>query len=102
MKRGRPQKDLNEEEKKWLKTFLSRSDIIYTTYGSKGHVYVGKIDGERHYKQRLLWNFLDLLDIINGTGKVDVTDTFHQNFKKSITICQLYDFVKYHREYSCN
>ena len=52
--------------------------------------------------QNLLWNLLDLLDIINGTGKVDATDTFHQNFKKSITICQLYDFVKYHREYSCN
>ena len=93
---------MNEEEQKWLKIFFSRSDVIYTTYGRKGRVYVGKTDGGRHYTQHLLWNLLDLLDIISGTGKVDATDTFHQNFKKSITICQLYDFVKYHREYSYN
>ena len=49
-KRGRPRKDLNEEEKQWLETFLSRSDVIYTNPGRKDHVYVGKIDGERRCK----------------------------------------------------
>ena len=32
-KRGRPRKDLNEEEKKWLETFLSRSDVRYYNPG---------------------------------------------------------------------
>ena len=44
-KRGRPRKDVNEEEKKWLETFLSPSDVSYTKPGRKDHVYVGKIDG---------------------------------------------------------
>ena len=112
-KRGRPRKDLNDEEKKWLETFFSRSDISYTNPERKDHVYVAKIVGKRRYKhgviilkfsiitpcykQRLylLWNSRDPLDIINGTGKVDVTDTFYQNFKKLLTLSQLYDFVKY-------
>ena len=46
--------------------------------------------------------YCDLLDIINGTGKVDVADTFYQNFKKLLTLSQLYDFMKYHKEYCYN
>ena len=82
-KRGRPREDLNKEEKKWLETLLSRSEVSYTNPGRKDNVYVGKIDGERRYKHRLylLWNLRDLLYIINSTEKVDVTDTFYQNFK---------------------
>ena len=101
---GRHPKNLNEEEKTWLETFLSRSDVSYTNPGRKDHVYVGKIDGERRYKQLLclLWNLHDLPDIINGTEKVDVTDTFYQNFKNLLTFSQLYDFVKYHKEYCYN
>ena len=49
-KRGRPRKDFNEEEKRRLETFLSRSEVKYTNPGRKDHVYVGKIDGERRYK----------------------------------------------------
>ena len=100
-KRGRPRKDLNEEEKKWLETFLFRSDVSYTKPGRKDHVNVGKSDGKRCYKQllHLLWNLRDLLDIINGTRKVDVADTFYQNFKKLVTFSQLYDFAKYHKVY---
>ena len=44
-KSGRPRKDLNEEEKIWLKTFLSRIDVSHTNPGRKDHVYGGKIDG---------------------------------------------------------
>ena len=95
-KRGRPREDLNEEEKKWLEAFLSRSEVSYTNPGRKGHVYVGKSDGRRRYKQRLylLWNLGDLL-----TEKVDDTDTFYQNFQKLLTFSQLYHFLKYHKEY---
>ena len=46
--------------------------------------------------------YCDLLDIINGTGKVDVADTFYQNFKKLLTLSQLYGFMKYHKEYCYN
>ena len=44
----------------------------------------------------------NLLDIIKGTGKVDVTDTFYQNLKKLLTFSQLHDFLKYHKEYCYN
>ena len=72
--------------------------------GRKDHVYVGKIAGERRYKQHLylLWNLRNLLDIINDTVKVDVTDTFYQKFKKLLTFSQLYDFLKYNMEYCYN
>ena len=103
-KRGRSRKDLNEEEKQWLETFLSRSDVTYSNRRRKDHVYVGKIDGKRRYKQRLflLWTLRDLLDIANGSGKVDVSDSFYQKFEKLLTFSQLYDFLKYHKEYCCN
>ena len=103
-KRGRPWKDLNEEEKQWLETFLSRSDVTYTNPGRKDNVYVGKINGERRYKQRLylLWTLRELLDIANGSGKVDVSDSFYQKFEKLLTFSQLYDFLKYHKEYCYN
>ena len=83
-KRGRPRKDLNEEETKWLETFLSPSEVSYPNPGSKDHVCVGKIDSKRGYKQSLylLWNLRDLLDFVNGTRKVDATDTFYQNFTR--------------------
>ena len=76
------------KKKKWLETFLSRSDVSYTNPGRKDHVDFGKSDDKRCYKQLLdlLWNLRDLLDIINGTRKVDVADTFYQNFKKFSTI----------------
>ena len=92
------------KKKKWLETFLFRIDVSCTNPGRKDHVYVSKIDDERRYKQRLylLWTLRDLLDIINRTGKVDVTDTFYQNFKKFLTFSQLYDFVKYHKEHCYN
>ena len=67
-------------------------------------MYIGKTDSERRCKQRLYlwWNLGDLLDIISGTGKVEVTDTFYQNFNKLLTFSQLHDFVKYHKEYCYN
>ena len=90
--------------KKKLKTFLSRSNVSYTNPGKNDHVYVSKIDGECRCKERLylLWNLCNLLNIINGPEKVDVTYTFYQNFEKLLTFSQLYDFVKYHKEYCYN
>ena len=91
---GRPRKDFNEEEKQWLIEFLARADLTYTNPGRKDNVYIGKKDGERHYKQRLylLWNLRDILDIANGTGKTEVGISFNQKFDKLLTFSQLYGF----------
>ena len=50
-KRGRHRKELNEDEKIWLIEFLNQRDITYTSLGCKDHVYIGKFNGERKYKQ---------------------------------------------------
>ena len=102
--RGRPRKDLNEEEKQWLIEFLARADLTYTNPGRKDNVYIGKKDGEHHYKQRLylLWNLRDILDIASGTGKMEIGNSFNEKFDKLLTFSQLYDFLKSHKEYSYN
>ena len=101
--RGRPQKDLNEVEKRWLIEFLARADLTYTNPGRKD-VYIGKENCEWIYKQRLylLWNPRDIIDIANETGKIEIANSFIQTFNKSLTFSQLYDFLKTHKEYSYN
>lgn len=102
--RGRPRKDLDEEEKQWLIDFLSRADLTYTNPGRKDNVYIGKVDGEKVFKQKLylLWNIKDVLNIANGSGKIKVPDTFFHKFEKELTFSQLYDFLKAHKEYAFN
>ena len=95
--RGRPHKDLNEEENRWLIESLVRADLTYTNPGRKD-VYIGKENGERIYKN-LLWNMRDIIDIANRTGKIAIANSFIQTFNKSLT---LYDFLKAHKEYFYN
>ena len=38
--RGRPRKELNDEDKVWLINFLNRSDISYTNPGRKNQMYI--------------------------------------------------------------
>ena len=61
-------KDQNEDEKIWLIEFLNEIDITYTSAGCKDHLYIGKFNGERKYKQRqyLLWPLHDILSIANS------------------------------------
>ena len=101
---GRPRKDLNEEEKRWLIDFLAQVDLIYTNPGRKDNVYIGKENCERIYKQRLylLWNLRDIIDIGNGSGKIKMVTSFIQTFTKSLTFSQLYNFLKACKEYSYN
>ena len=72
--------------------------------GRKDNVYIGKVDGEKVFKQKLylLWNIRDVLDIANGSGKIKVPDTFFRKFEKALTFSQLYDFLKVHKEYAFN
>lgn len=85
---GRPRKSLIDEEKEWLIEFLARADMTYTNPGRKDNVYIGKIDGERVYKQKLylLWNIRDILDIANGSGKIDIYMTLFRKVSKTIDI----------------
>ena len=85
--RGRPRKDLNEEEKRRLNEFLARADLTYTNPGRKDNVYIGKENRERICKQRLylLWNLRDIIDIANGTKKIETANSFIQTFNKSLT-----------------
>ena len=79
--RGRPCKELVEEEKIWLIEFLNRSDISYTNPGRKDNVYIGKLNGESQYKQRqyLLWPLRDILLMANGTKEME--DSYKSKFQ---------------------
>ena len=85
--RGRPRKDLNKEEKRRLNKFLAQADLTYTNPGRKDNVYIGKENRERICKQRLylLWNLRDIIDIANGTKKIETANSFIQTFNKSLT-----------------
>ena len=48
--RGRPRKDLNEEEKCWLIEFMAQADLKYTNPSRKDNVHIGKENRERIYK----------------------------------------------------
>ena len=100
--RGRRRKELNEDKKISLIEFLNRSDIMYTNPGRKDHVYTGKFNGERKYKQRqyLLWPLRDILPITNSnTGS---EESFEGKFGKEITFSQLYDYLKLQKKHSFN
>ena len=44
----------------------------------------------------------DILDIVNGTGQIEIFNSFYKTFGKLLSFCQLYDFLKKHEEYSYN
>ena len=46
LKAGRPDNELTESEKEWLKNFLDKPDMTNVTSGRKVHHYVGKVDGK--------------------------------------------------------
>ena len=103
--RGRPRKDLSDEQQQWLTTFLERSDITYMNPGRKDCVYLGKVDGDIKYEQRryLLWTLHDLLEIINGNSFIENEESFITwNNGTPMTFAQLYDFVKGNKAYSFN
>ena len=97
--RGRPRKELSEEESIWLIEFLSRSDISYTNPGRKDNVYIGKSNGESRYLQRryLLWPLRDILLMANGTEGIGYS--YVSKFMEKLKFSQLCDFLKLHKEY---
>ena len=68
--KGRPKKELDPDEERWLLEFLDRPDISRQTPGRKDTVYIGKLNGERQYKQKryLQWTLRELIEIVNGSA----------------------------------
>ena len=92
-----------EEEQEWLVEFLDRSDILYTNPGGKESICV-KTYGVKQFipKRYLLWTIREIFEIVNGSDIIDSYDTFQDRFQKKLTFRQLYDFLKFHKEYIFN
>lgn len=41
----------------------------------------------------------DILDIANGTGKIQISDSFSLTFAQLLTFSQLYDFLKTNKQF---
>ena len=93
--RGRPHKELNDEEDIWLVKFLDMSsDISYANPGRKNHIYIERFDGESKYKlkQYLLWPLRETVSIANGNDEVN--ESFESKFNKKLTFSQLYSRLR--------
>ena len=105
-KRGKKKDELSDDKLKWLKEFLDRPDISYMNSGRKGHVYVGKKDGVKVYKQKryLLWNMRDRHEIANGGSGIEEADgeSFSNAFDRPLKFALLHDVLKLHKEYVFN
>lgn len=106
-KTGRKPTELTEEEKQWLCNSLDRADLTYINPGRRDHVYIGKKDGQRQYRQKryLLWNLRDLLNILNGnevSGSPTGVETFVECFEKPLSFSLLYNFIKSYKQFIYN
>ena len=88
----RRRKEPNKDKKIWLIEFLNQSDIKYTSLGRKDHVYFGKFNGQRKYKQRqyLLWPLGDILSIANNNAGSE--QSFGTMFGEESTFSQHFSF----------
>ena len=53
-------------------------------------------------KRYLLWTIREIFEIVNGSDIIDSCETFQDRFQKKLTFRQLYDFLKFHKEYIFN
>ena len=85
-KRGRPAKEMSNEEEEWLSEFFKRPDITRHSLRRKDNVYIGKVDGERKYLQvrYLLWTIKEVLTIANGSDSIEGAESFVAKFEKKI------------------
>ena len=72
----------------------------------RGTVYVGMDRSKRQYKQKryLLWKICDLLDIVNASKVIANQQyaSFPETFQLDLSFCQLYEFLKRHKELAWN
>ena len=86
--RGRPEQDVDADEKSCLIDFVDHQNITYNTPGKSDQVYEGKINGKKVYetKKYLLWTLNGLLDVLNGcevTG-IQTEDSFMNEFGRKL------------------
>ena len=100
-KGGRPQRNITEEQKQWLREALDHPDLSMINPGKKDNVYVGKVDGERRYepKRYLLWPIRDILNILNMS---DAEESYVQAFDDKLSIRMLHRFLNKHKQYIYN
>ena len=91
-KGGRPQRNLNEEQKQWSRKALNRPDLSMIYPGKKDKVYIGKVNGERRYEQKrcLLWPIRDILNILNMS---DTEESYAQAFDDKLSFRMLHPFL---------
>ena len=97
---GPKRKALTGEQIQWLVAALDRPDISHMNPGKNDNVYIGKVDGVKHYEQKryFLWPLRDILDILNGSV-VNQSETYTERFAEKLTFSMFYKFIKMHKEY---
>ena len=104
-KAGRKPLILNEEEEKWVAEKLDDPSISHTNPGRNDSIYLGKVNGVKHFEQKrfLLWPLRDLVDILNGNNEVaGGEETFQVKFGRKIRFTEFYKFIKKHKQYIFN
>ena len=79
--------------------------IKHYAYNSrKKGIDVGIDSGKREYKQKryLLWKLRNLLEIINGSKIITNFPSFTKPFERELSIRQMYNFLKMHKELADN
>ena len=91
------------EKEKQLKRHKDWSDISYTNPGRKESI-CAKTNGVKQFvpKLYLLWTIREISEIANGSDMVKTCETFQDKFQKKLTFRQLYDFIKFHKQYIFN
>ena len=100
-KGGRPEINLTEEQKRWLRKALDRPYLSMINPGKKDNVYIGKVDGERRYEQKryLLWPMRDILKILNMSN---AEESQAQTFDHKLSFRMLHPFLNEHKQYIYN
>ena len=99
---GKKKNMMIEEEQECLDEFLDRSDI-YTNPGRKESICVKTYGVEQFIPKRyLLWTIREIFEIVNGSDIINSCETFPDRFQKKSTFRQLYDFLKFRKDYIFN
>ena len=100
-KGGRPQRNLTEEQKQWLRKALDRHDLSLINPGKKDNVYIEKVDGEKRCEQKryLLWHLRDIRNILSMS---DAEESSAQAFDDTLSFRMLHRFLNERKQYIYN
>ena len=85
-----------------VKRVSYRPNISSLNPGWKDHVYIGKKDGVKVYKQKryFLWKIRDLHEIANGWNGIEEAggDSFSNSFGSPLKFALLFEVLKLHKK----